>query len=250
MAEKTRVLIVDDDVAFAESLSDILSERGYDIAAVNSGEESLKKAKEKTFDVILIDIKMPVLDGVETFKRLKNISPQTVVIMMTAYSVEELIKNALKEGAYGILYKPLDINKVVGMIERARVDGALVMVVDDDPHTRNGLKDILEEKGFVVSPASDGQQAIEIAKERPQDIVFIDMKLPLLNGLETYMALKKINPRITAVMITAYREETRELVEEALKEGAYICLYKPFNPGEALNIVEEITRKKKEQKSI
>lgn len=136
MGEKTRVLIVDDDISFASGLLDILNEMGYDAITVNSGEEALEKVKEVSFDVILMDIKMPVMNGVETYKRIKKISPQTVVIMMTAYSVEDLIKDALKEGAYGVVYKPLDIEKVIKMIEIAKKDGALVMVVDDDPNTK------------------------------------------------------------------------------------------------------------------
>jgi len=250
VAEKTRVLIVDDDVLFIDTLSDILKEKGYEVVAVKSGEEALKKVKGTPFDIVLLDIKLPVMDGVEAFKGIKKINPRIPIIMMTAFSVEDLIRDALKEGAYGVLHKPLDIDKVIAMIEAAKKDGCLIMVVDDDPNTRETLKDILENKGFVVTLAKDGEKAIKLAKESPEDVVFIDMKLPVLNGLQTYLELKKINPKITAILITAYREEMQDLIESALRQGAYTCLYKPFDPQKILQLIEEITQKRRAQAHI
>ena len=120
MAERTRVLVVDDDVSFAESLADVLTEKGYETVAVNSGEDALQKVKGTVFHVILIDIRMPVMNGVETFKQTKKVSPKTAVIMMTGFSVEDLIEEALQNGALGCLRKPLDIDNLLEQIELAR----------------------------------------------------------------------------------------------------------------------------------
>ena len=120
MAERTRVLVVDDDVSFAKSLADVLTEKGYETVAVNSGEYALQKVKGTVFHVILIDIRMPVMNGVETFKQTKKVSPKTVVIMMTGFSVKGLIEEALQNGALGCLRKPLDIDNLVEQIELAR----------------------------------------------------------------------------------------------------------------------------------
>ena len=247
MAEKTRVLVVDDDISFAESLTDILTEKGYIAVAVNSGEEALEKIKERFFDVVLMDVKMPVMDGMQTFKEIKKLSRSTTVIMMTAYSMDDLVHDALKEGAYGVLRKPLDMEQVIRRIEISKAGGSLTMIVDDDPNIRTSLKDILEEKGYVVTIAKDGKEAIVIAKERPEDIAIIDMQLPFLNGLETFSELKKINPEIQAIIITAYKEEMKDLVEQALSGGAYACIYKPFDPQKIVEMVEEIVRKKKKE---
>ena len=247
MIEKTRVLVVDDDISFAESLTDILTEKGYIAVAVNSGEEALEKIKERPFDVVLMDVKMPVMDGMQTFKEIKKLNRSTTVIMMTAYSMDDLVHDALKEGAYGVLRKPLDIEQVIRRIEISKAGGSLTMIVDDDPNIRTSLKDILEEKGYVVTMAKDGKEAIDIAKERPEDIAIIDMQLPFLNGLETFSELKKINPKIHAIIITAYKEEMKDLVEQALAGGAYACIYKPFDPQKIVEMVEEIVKKKKKE---
>lgn len=120
MPNKTRVLIVDDNDLFSSSLSDIFLMKGYESAIANSGEAALNKVKDNHFDVILMDIKLPGINGVETAKKIKLMNPKIVVIMMTAYAAEDLVQDALKEGVCGIVYKPLDIDKTINMIEECK----------------------------------------------------------------------------------------------------------------------------------
>lgn len=120
MVESAKVLIVDDDVEFAYSLKDVLETEGYELESVNSGEEAISEIEKNPFDVILMDVKMPILNGVETFKKIKNISPKTPVIMITAFSFEDLIGEAMREGAFGILYKPLDFKRLIEIIDLAK----------------------------------------------------------------------------------------------------------------------------------
>jgi DNA-binding NtrC family response regulator len=246
MKEKTSILIVDDDPGMTETMPDILSDMGYEVAVAEDGFKAIQMVKERAYDVALMDIKMPGINGVETFKEVKGISPSTKVVMMTAYSVEDLVKDALKEGAYGIIYKPLDIERVVEFIKRAE-KGCLILVVDDDPGTCETLKDVLEEKSYKVAVANSGEEAIRFAKEKDIDIVFIDVKMPVLNGLETYLAIKEINSNITAIMMTGYRNKVAEdIVGEALRASAYTCLYKPLEMDEVVALVREISRQRKE----
>ena len=239
----TKILIVDDDKEFCASMADILEAKGYAVESENSGEAAVDKVKEKSFDVILMDIKMPVMNGVEAFKQIKEISPKTAVIMITAYSLEDLIKEALQEGVFGVLRKPIDIDKLIEQIELAKARGMLILITDDDPNTRETFKDVLEAKGYKVSTATTGEEAIEQSKERPNDILFIDMKLPALNGLETYLAIKEINPRAIAVIITGYYEEMKDLVDKALEKGVYTYLTKPLDMDKVLGLIEEIHKK-------
>lgn len=242
MTEKTSILIVDDDVNFCNTLSNILTMKGYQISTAESGFRTLDLIKVKQFDVVLMDIKMPVMNGVETFKQIKAIKPGSVVILMTAFSVDDLMRDAIKEGVYAVIRKPLDIDTVISMIEKSK-NGALLAVVDDDPEICKTMKVILERKGYSVTTCATGEEAISITKERPFDIIFIDMKLPLLNGLETYLEIKKANPKAIAVMMTAYRQEADELIKQAIEKGAYSCLYKPFDMNEAIRIIEEVSKR-------
>jgi DNA-binding NtrC family response regulator len=245
--EKPRILIVDDDASMIRTTSLILGRKGYTVATAADGPEAIEKVKEQPFDIIFMDIKMPVMDGVETHRRVKEIQPDAVVMMMTAYAVEDLIQQALEDGAYGVLYKPLDIDRMVTVIEEARAGhkGALILVVDDDPGTCLTLRNILMRKGYEVGTAQTGEEAVLTARKRAYDVIFIDMKLPTINGLETYLSIREVNPQMVAIMMTAYRQEMGELVEQALRSHAYTCLYKPIDIEELLRLVDEIWERKR-----
>ena len=248
---KANILIVDDNVSQCRTMSLILRRKGYEVATANDGQEAIKAVQQGPFDMIFMDIKMPLMNGVETYRRIKEIRPEAAVMMMTAYAVEELVQQALEEGAYGIVYKPLDIERVITIVEEAQriQTGALILVVDDDPGTCITLRSILAKKGHEVGIARSGEEAIAMAQQKTHDLVFIDMKLPVLNGLETYLAIREINPQVVAVMMTAYRQEMADLVEEALRNHAYTCFYKPLDIEELLRLVEEIQERKRKADS-
>ena len=244
--EKASILIVDDNISLCKTMSFALEHKGYAVTTAKDGPEAIARVEESPFDIIFMDIKMPLMDGVETYKRLKKVRPEAVVMMMTAYAVENLIQEALQEGAYGVIYKPLDIEKVIVLIERAREakQGALILVVDDDPGICITLKNILSNQSYKVCTANTGEEAIARARKKDYDVIFIDMKLPTINGLETYLAIKETNPEAVAIMMTGYRQEVADLVEEALDNHAYACLYKPLDMEELLSLVDDIRERK------
>jgi len=88
-----------------------------------------------------------------------------------------------------------------------------------------------------------------MAQEKTHDIIFIDMKLPTINGLEVYLKIKEVDPELVAIMMTAYRQEVSDLTEAALNDNAYSCIYKPFDIEKLLMLTEEILEKKKRQET-
>lgn len=239
LKDKAHILIVDDDVGMTETLSDILADLGHHVEIASDGFKAIQKVKTHSFDVILMDIKMPGINGVETYKEIKHIQPNAAVMMMTAYSVEDLVAEALKEGVYGVWYKPIEIAKIMKFIEQLK-KSALILIVDDDLPTCETLMDLLKEKGYRIAQVSSGELAIEAVKEQNFDLVFIDVKMPVMNGLETYLALRQIRPNIKVIMMTAYRQEAQSLVEEASRHNACTCIYKPFDAEKLLKIIQEI----------
>ena len=240
---KINIMVVDDLRSIRLTLGGILEDEGHSVVTVENGYQAIEAARETHFDAIFMDIKMPGINGVQTFREVRKIDPKAMVIMMTAYSVEDLVKEALEEGAYAIVYKPFDIERIIAIIEELLHEKTLIMVVDDQFSDRQTLKVILEDKGYRVAIASDGAEAIDMVKSRHYDIIFLDVRLPGMDGIETFEQVKKIDPEATVIMMTGYTEE--DLVRRAISEGAYTCIYKPFDMENVIGLVQEITKEKK-----
>jgi DNA-binding NtrC family response regulator len=112
------VLVVDDDAGMVDTLADILSANGHQVGLAYSGPSALDMVKSARYDVALMDIQMPGLNGVEVLKRMRDVAPEVAVIMMTAFTRHELIEEA-KRAAAAVLSKPLDIERVLGLIATA-----------------------------------------------------------------------------------------------------------------------------------
>ncbi|OPY08500.1 MAG: Transcriptional regulatory protein ZraR [Syntrophaceae bacterium PtaB.Bin038] len=113
-----KILIVDDDKLLQASLDDILSE-SYDTLIAGSGEEALRLFKSRPIDLVLLDIRLPGINGIETLRRMKEIGGEAVVIMMTAYEDVKSVISSMKMGAFDYLVKPLDIEELEVIIDKA-----------------------------------------------------------------------------------------------------------------------------------
>lgn len=243
MSEKTRVLVVDDNEEFCRNVDDILQLKDYEVVIANDGFKALELMEQDDFAVVLMDVKMPVMNGVETYKKVKEMAPGVPVIMVTAFSVEKLVRDALREGAYGFLNKPLDFDKLFELMEKA-INGMLILVTDDDENLCTNIKDTLTDKGYRVCTAYDGETAIQQAWESNFDVMLIDLKLPFLNGLETYLSIRNVRPNVVVIIITGYPVQMSDLVTKALQKGAYDCLEKPIDMDRLLSLLEQIKEQK------
>ena len=237
---KTNILVVDDLKSSRLTLGGVLEDEGHNVVLAENGYQAIEAAKQIPFDLIFMDIKMPGINGVQTFREVKKINPQAAVIMMTAYSVEDLVREALEEGAYAVIYKPFDIEHVVSIIESA-LHKTLILIVDDYFADREALKVILEERGYRVVTAETGAETIERVKEKHFDIIFLDIRLPDIDGAQIFEQVKAIDPEVAVIMMTGYSEE--EAVRRAISQGAYTCIYKPFDIEKILALVGEISQR-------
>ena len=116
----TRVLVVDDEKNIRITLADILVGEGYVVQTADTGEKAVKLCHKQRFDIVLLDVRMPGMDGFEAFRLIRRERRDICVIMMSAYSTQEFRQVALDEGAAAFLRKPLDVERVLELIRKAQ----------------------------------------------------------------------------------------------------------------------------------
>jgi DNA-binding NtrC family response regulator len=197
MSNKPRILVVDDEAAMRESLKDWLMEDGYEVDSAESGETALKMAAERNWDIVLLDLKMPGMDGIETLENIKEINPDTEVLMMTAYATVDTAVKAMKKGAFDYLVKPFDPDEVEIQIKKIVKHKELVV-------QNILLRKKLEEKYHYdeIIGKSDAMQ-------------------------EVFELIDRVAPTDSTVLITGESGTGKELIAQAIHGNSARC-YMPF----------------------
>lgn len=142
MSEK--VLLVDDEIDFLDTLSERMRNRGMEVATSSSGVEALKKVDKEAYDVIILDLMMPGVDGLEALKILKAKRPELQVILLTGHATVEKGIEAMKLGAMDFLEKPADLGQLTEKIKKAQAKKMLIV----EKQNEEKIKKILKEKGW------------------------------------------------------------------------------------------------------
>jgi DNA-binding NtrC family response regulator len=126
-AAEAAILVVDDELLIRETLLEYLGQEGFTVVACSSGEEALEQAEERRFDIALCDVHLPGLDGLELLDRMQRISPETFVLLITAYATVENAVEAFQRGAHDYLMKPILLDEVLSKIRRLLAHRALYL---------------------------------------------------------------------------------------------------------------------------
>jgi CheY-like chemotaxis protein len=233
------ILLVDDDVDACRNLSDILSDLGYRVDFAHDGLSALGMVLRKPYDVALLDLKMPGMDGLELSREIERLGVGTVAMLVTAYASDATAEQALKAGAWQVLFKPVDFPRLLALVDEA-LGQPLVLVVDDDRALCANLWDLFRERGYRVAQAHTADEAAGRIGHAIHRVVLIDMRLPGGDGGEVFRRVRAANPQARTLLITGYRSETDDLVARVLAEGADAVCYKPFDIPELLDTLKEL----------
>jgi CheY-like chemotaxis protein len=239
MSRRPKLLIVDDEVDTCENLSDILTDNGYVVDIAHDGPTALNLVEQNGYDVALLDLRMPGMDGLELYRRIKRISAGTVAIVVSAYAGSETARSILEAGAWRIVSKPVDIEELIGLLNEA-ARHPLVLVVDDDTEFCENLWEILRTHGYSVHLAHDAEEAHKALRKYGFHVVLLDMKLPDRSGDEVVHAIRQANHQLRIVIVTGFSEAMKSRIETALAAGANTVCFKPLDPESLLATIKEL----------
>ncbi|MBU2599375.1 response regulator [bacterium] len=234
-----KILIVDDEKDLAGILGIILKQEGYQVTPVLDGYQALEEIKKTPYDLILMDIRLPGINGVETFIQIKEINPEVRVIMMTGFAMEDLIEEALAKGAYACIHKPFDPVKLIELIQKIlSQDKKVVLIANGDNKTRKEVEVSLSEKGYRIYFAQGKDEMLAKLKANHYDCILLNLSLPGINGLAILRKVKQVSPDAVVIIMTDY--DLPEMVRKAKKLSTYACIKKPINIDELIKLLQEI----------
>jgi len=192
-----RILVVDDEEAMRESLNDWLKEDGYEVGLAASGQEAIDLIRREPWEVVLLDLKMPGMDGLETLKHLKEVRPDAEILMMTAYATVDTAVQAMKEGAFDYLVKPFDPDEIEILIKKIVKQKELIL---ENILLRKKLEE-RDQFDEIIGKSDAMQQIFEL--------------------------IKRVAPTDSTVLITGESGTGKELIAQAIHGNSQRC-YMPF----------------------
>ncbi len=226
----SRFLIVDDNVSFAENLAEIVGDMGDEAVVADSGARALELVRQQRFDVLVSDMRMPEMNGLEVVRRIREIDAGLPVILVTAYSAGQ-DEHAQHAGLLDVLPKPVPIPRLLQLLARARRN-AVVAVIDDDAALVDNWCEILRQHGFAPVAVSSLSELDALA-DLPLLAALVDVRLPGAPDGEALRRLAERFPRVPLLAMTGFAN-----IE--LPVFVQVRFEKPVAPGRLLDELERL----------
>lgn len=229
-----KLLIVDDEKGLCEYLKNFFAPKGYQVFIATKAEDALSIIGEQSPELVFLDINMPDMSGLELLRLIKKDSPRTKVIIVTVSDDEDTREKALTLGADEFVRKPfttdylediviLKVNEITETKESARI-----LIVDDEEGIRSSLRGFLSMRfECAIVEADDGKKAISLLREDKFDLVFLDIKMPGISGLDVIKEKKKLDYKPCIWVITRFDSE--EVAHKVIEQGADDYISKPLS---------------------
>ena len=232
------ILVVDDDIDTCANMADILADLGYRVDVAHEGMSALELVRRRPYDVVLLDYRMPGMDGVALCGAIQRLQSGVVPMLVTAYAGGDAAREAVVAGIWRTLAKPVDLAELIPLVAEA-IGQPLVLIVNDDDDLCTSLRDVLREHRFRVCIAHDEAEAIQRLRETTR-IVLLDLRLPGRDGALVFRRVRELNPSARVVLITGHRGELEPRIDQLRAEGLDGICYKPFDIPALLTTLDQL----------
>ncbi len=221
-----RILVVDDEESLRITLAANLELEGYEVVEAATGEEALERVRERPVDVVLADIRMPGLHGVELYRHLRRERPGLPVVLMTAFAQESLVEDALAEGVFTVLQKPFEVAHLLRTLRQAARTPE-VLVVDDTQEVAEATVEGLRLCGVRAQAAYDGDVAVELMRSGSIDVCVVDLVMPGMTGPQVVERLRSAGQSVAVIAVSGH--DVPEMMRQVAALGDVACMRKPIS---------------------
>ena len=255
----TVVLMVDDEHDFLDSVAKGLARRGLVVLKAFDGHEALEVLKSEPVDVVVLDVKMPGIDGYNLFYEVHARLPHLPVIMLTGHGTYKMAFEMSKHGIFDYLAKPCDVDELATKIHEAHtaaetvqvnedtesgIEPVTVLVIDDEKDFLMSIQKVLARRGMKVLCADSGRKGIDLLSDQAVDVAVVDIRMPGLDGLEVMERIRTVKPGLEVILLTGHA--TVRTAIEGLQRGAFAYLLKPQDIDELVSKINQAASKKRE----
>ena len=251
MSEKSRILVIDDEIGICEGVKRALEPEGFQVAIALDGKSGLALVKENGFDLILLDVKMPEISGLDLISMIHKIDPEIICIIITGYATVEMAVTAIKQGAYDFLTKPFSVDILLLAVNQGLERRMLSLEAKRTARMKAEMQKLAEEKIHLEELDRAKKQFIRLVTHELQSpVAAVENYLKLI--LEGYVPAED-QKGILEKCISRTQEE-RKLIADLLELG-HLEMIESFqvsriNPGEILEQVIEELREVIDQKDL
>lgn len=241
------ILLANGDLKFSRVLADVLTKYRHDVVIARTGEEALQSFQTESPALVLLDLTLLGLSGLEVLASIRAQAPHLPVLLVTGDIGVDKENRAREMGVADVLRKRLKMDVIMHAVNRilqeagrpAKVEPAsgsgdtdktkpaTILLVDDEAEICEMVGEFLKRRGYRVQAATNGEDALKMVRKNPPDLVLLDIYMPGINGVEVLRRLKAQHPAVGVIMLTASQEEP--LLKTALDLGAFDVLSKPVD---------------------
>jgi DNA-binding NtrC family response regulator len=228
-----RVLVVDDEAPLLMTLSANLELEGFVVTEADGAEAALRAVADHEFDVVLSDIRMPGMNGVDLCRELHRRRPGLPVVLMTAFTNEGLMRDAVNDGALVVVPKPFAIETMVRMLQ-AVMNRPVVLVVDDTVEVADTTAAALSAVGLPARTVYDGASALEAFQAGDIGVMLVDMVMPGLTGPDVIDRIRAVDSAVVVIAISGH--DVEDLFRRVSRLADRI-MRKPVDPQDLLQAI-------------